>query len=158
VDMKLGTSVEGGHRHHLRAINAIRGAGSISKAVEQGVLTGGVFYECVRKNIPYVLAGSIRDDGPLLETQMDLIKAQEEYAQQLKGADLILMLSSMLHSIGVGNMTPAGVRLVCVDINPAVVTKLSDRGSIESVGVVTDVGLFLNLLTQRLKALNEERN
>jgi len=85
------------------------------------------------------------------------LKAQEEYAQQLKGADLILMLSSMLHSIGVGNMTPAGVRLVCVDINPAVVTKLSDRGSIESVGVVTDVGLFLNLLTQRLSRLEQER-
>ena len=105
----------------------------------------------------FVLAGSIRDDGPLPETQMDLIKAQEQYAQLLKGADLILMLSSMLHSIGVGNMTPAGVRLVCVDINPAVVTKLSDRGSIESVGVVTDVGLFLNLLTRRLKDLDQPR-
>ena len=156
VDLKLGNSVEGGHRHHLRAINTIRGAGSIAKAVEQGVLTSGIFYECVKKGVPYVLAGSIRDDGPLPETRMDLIKAQEQYAQQLKGADMILMLSSMLHSIGVGNMTPAGVRLVCVDINPAVVTKLSDRGSIESVGVVTDVGLFLNLLTQRLKALKQE--
>ncbi len=150
VDLKLGTSVEGGHRHHLRAINTIRGAGSIAKAVEQGILTSGIFYECARKNVPFVLAGSIRDDGPLPETQMDLIQAQEQYARLLKGADLILMLSSMLHSIGVGNMTPAGVRLVCVDINPAVVTKLSDRGSIESVGVVTDVGLFLNLLTRRL--------
>src|ERR1700689_2090315 len=98
---------------------------------------------------------SIRDAGPLPGTQMDLIKAQEDYARLLKDADLILMLSSMLHSIGVGNMTPAGVRLVCVDINPAVVTKLSDRGSIESVGVVTDVGLFLNLLTQQLKRLKE---
>ena len=87
---------------------------------------------------------------------MDLIKAQEEYGRLLKGADLILMLSSMLHSIGVGNMTPAGVRLVCVDINPAVVTKLSDRGSVESVGVVTDVGLFLNLLTRRLRKLEKE--
>jgi hypothetical protein len=103
--------------------------------------------------VPFSLAGSIRDDGPLPDTQMDLVKAQEDYGLLLKGADLILMLSSMLHSIGVGNMTPAGVKLVCVDINPAVVTKLSDRGSVESVGVVTDVGLFLNLLTQRLKAL-----
>src|SRR5581483_9909062 len=151
VDLKLGSSVEGGHRHHLKAINTIRGCGSIARAVEQGTLTSGVLYECVRKGVPFSLAGSIRDDGPLPDTQMDLIKAQEEYARLLKGADLILMLSSMLHSIGVGNMTPAGVRLVCVDINPAVVTKLSDRGSIESVGVVTDVGLFLNLLTQRLK-------
>jgi lysine-ketoglutarate reductase/saccharopine dehydrogenase-like protein (TIGR00300 family) len=153
VDMKVGASVEGGHRHHLRAINTIRRCGSIAQAVEQGVLTSGVMYECVRKSVPFSLAGSIRDDGPLPETRMDLIQAQEEYSRLLKGADLILMLSSMLHSIGVGNMTPAGVRLVCVDINPAVVTKLSDRGSIESVGVVTDVGLFLTLLTQRLRQL-----
>src|SRR6516165_106245 len=115
-----------------------------------------MFFLCVRKGVAFLLAGSIRDDGPLPETQMDLIKAQEEYARLLKGADLILMLSSMLHSIGVGNMTPAGVRLVCVDINPAVVTKLSDRGSVESVGVVTDVGLFLNLLRQRLIRLELE--
>ena len=153
VDLKLGSSVEGGHRHHLKAINTIRGYGSIAKAVEQGMLKTGIFYECARKAVPFSLAGSIRDDGPLPDTQMDLVKAQEEYGRLLKGADLILMLSSMLHSIGVGNMTPAGVRLVCVDINPAVVTKLSDRGSVESVGVVTDVGLFLNLLTQRLKNL-----
>ncbi|MDB6020867.1 MAG: hypothetical protein JWQ04_724 [Pedosphaera sp.] len=157
VDLKLGSSVEGGHRHHLKAINTIRGCGSIAKAVEQGVLTSGIFYECVRKGVPFSLAGSIRDDGPLPDTQMDLIKAQEDYTRLLKGADLILMLSSMLHSIGVGNMTPAGVRLVCVDINPAVVTKLSDRGSVESVGVVTDVGLFLNLLTQRLRKLEGEQ-
>jgi lysine-ketoglutarate reductase/saccharopine dehydrogenase-like protein (TIGR00300 family) len=153
VDLKLGSSVEGGHRHHLKAINTIRGCGSIAKAVEQGVLKTGIFFECVKANVAFSLAGSIRDDGPLPDTQMDLVKAQEDYGRLLKGADLILMLSSMLHSIGVGNMTPAGVKLVCVDINPAVVTKLSDRGSVESVGVVTDVGLFLNLLTQRLKAL-----
>jgi lysine-ketoglutarate reductase/saccharopine dehydrogenase-like protein (TIGR00300 family) len=151
VDLNQGNSMEGGHRHHLKAINTVRRCGSIARAVEMGVLTSGVFYECVRRAVPFSLAGSIRDDGPLPDTQMDLVKAQEDYAQLLKGADLILMLSSMLHSIGVGNMTPAGVRLVCVDINPAVVTKLSDRGSLESVGVVTDVGLFLNLLTQRLK-------
>jgi len=156
VDLKLGTSVEGGHRHHLKAINTIRGCGSIARAVEKGVLQSGIFFECVRKGVPFVLAGSIRDDGPLPETQMDLLKAQQEYAKLLQGADLILMLSSMLHSIGVGNMTPAGVRLVCVDINPAVVTKLSDRGSVESVGVVTDVGLFLNLLTQRLRKLRQK--
>jgi lysine-ketoglutarate reductase/saccharopine dehydrogenase-like protein (TIGR00300 family) len=156
VDLRLGTSVEGGHRHHLKAINTIRGCGSIAKAVEKSVLESGIFFECVRHGVPFVLAGSIRDDGPLPETQMDLLKAQQEYAQLLERADLILMLSSMLHSIGVGNMTPAGVRLVCVDINPAVVTKLSDRGSVESVGVVTDVGLFLNLLTQRLRELRQK--
>ncbi|MBD1934827.1 MULTISPECIES: TIGR00300 family protein [Cyanophyceae] len=153
VDMKRGVSVRGGHRHHLKVINMIRRCGSIEKAVEQGVVTSGVLYECVRAGVPFSLAGSIRDDGPLPDTQTDMIKAQEEYARLLEGADMILMLSSMLHSIGVGNMTPAGVKMVCVDINPAVVTKLSDRGSVESVGVVTDVGLFLSLLVQQLDKL-----
>ncbi|MGQ9870963.1 bifunctional arginine dihydrolase/ornithine cyclodeaminase [Leptodesmis sp.] len=153
IDMKRGVSVNGGHRHHLKVINTIRRCGSIANAVEQGVLTSGVLYECIKNRIPFVLAGSIRDDGPLPDTQMDLIKAQEEYARLIEGADLILMLSSMLHSIGVGNMTPAGVKMVCVDINPAVVTKLSDRGSVESIGVVTDVGLFLSLLVQQLDRL-----
>jgi hypothetical protein len=131
-------------------------AGSIAAAVESGLIRSGIMHALVTCNVPFVLAGSIRDDGPLPETYMDLISAQEQYAKLLKGADLILMLSSMLHSIGVGNMTPAGVRLVCVDINPAVVTKLSDRGSLESVGVVTDVGLFLNLLERRLRELAQE--
>jgi lysine-ketoglutarate reductase/saccharopine dehydrogenase-like protein (TIGR00300 family) len=153
VDMKRGVSVRGGHRHHLKVINTIRRYGSIAKAVEQGVVTSGVLYECVKHDVPFALAGSIRDDGPLPDTEMDLIQAQAAYAQLIEGADLILMLSSMLHSIGVGNMTPAGVKMVCVDINPAVVTKLSDRGSVESVGVVTDVGLFLSLLTQQLERL-----
>ena len=153
VDMKRGISVRGGHRHHLKVINFIRRYGSIAKAVEQGILKSGVMYECVRNGVPFSLAGSIRDDGPLPDTQMDLIKAQQEYSRLLAGADMILMLSSMLHSIGVGNMTPAGVKMVCVDINPAVVTKLSDRGSVESVGVVTDVGLFLSLLVQQLDKL-----
>ncbi|MCM0593522.1 MAG: TIGR00300 family protein [Gloeotrichia echinulata IR180] len=153
VDMKRGVAVRGGHRHHLKVINTIRRYGSIAKAVEAGMIPSGVMYECVRHHIPFVLAGSIRDDGPLPDTEMNLIQAQEEYAKVLEGADMILMLSSMLHSIGVGNMTPAGVKMVCVDINPAVVTKLSDRGSIESVGVVTDVGLFLSLLTQQLDKL-----
>jgi len=153
VDMKRGIAVRGGHRHHLKVINLIRRCGSIAAAVEQGLLTKGVMYECVRNNVPFALAGSIRDDGPLPDTQMDLLKAQAEYGKLLEGADMILMLSTMLHSIGVGNMTPAGVKMVCVDINPAVVTKLSDRGSVESVGVVTDVGLFLSLLVQQLDKL-----
>jgi len=153
VDMQRGVPVRGGHRHHLKIINAIRRCGSIAQAVEQGVLTKGVMYECVKNNVPFCLAGSIRDDGPLPDTQMDLIKAQTEYSRLLEGAEMVLMLSSMLHSIGVGNMTPAGVKMVCVDINPAVVTKLSDRGSVESVGVVTDVGLFLSLLVQQLDKL-----
>jgi lysine-ketoglutarate reductase/saccharopine dehydrogenase-like protein (TIGR00300 family) len=153
VDMKRGVSVRGGHRHHLKVINTVRKYGNIVNTVKAGVVTSGIFYECVQHNIPFSLAGSIRDDGPLPDTQMDLIKAQEEYTRLIEGADMILMLSSMLHSIGVGNMTPAGVKMVCVDINPAVVTKLSDRGSVESVGVVTDVGLFLSLLVQQLDKL-----
>lgn len=153
VDMKRGVAVRGGHRHHLKVINTVRRFGSIAKAVEAEVVKSGVMYECVKNNIPFSLAGSIRDDGPLPDTHMNLILAQQEYSQIIQGAEMILMLSSMLHSIGVGNMTPAGVKMVCVDINPAVVTKLSDRGSIESVGVVTDVGLFLSLLIQQLDKL-----
>ena len=154
MDMQRGVSVHGGHRHHLKAINTIRRCGSIADAVEQGVLQSGIFYECVRNNVDFSLAGSIRDDGPLPDTKMDLIQAQQDYARLIDGADMILMLSTMLHSIGVGNMTPAGVKMVCVDINPAVVTKLSDRGSVESVGVVTDVGLFLSLLVKQLEKLH----
>ena len=148
VDLNRGLGVQGGHRHHLTAINRIRSAGSIEAAVEAGVVTGGVMYECVKAGVPYALAGSIRDDGPLPDTLMDLVEAQAAYARLIEGADLILMLSTMLHAIGTGNMTPAGVRLVCVDINPAVATKLADRGSVESTGIVTDVGLFLNLLAR----------
>ena len=153
VDMQRGVPVRGGHRHHLKVINTVRRCGSIAGAVEQGILTKGIMYECVKNGVPFALAGSIRDDGPLPDTEMDLIKAQSEYARLLEGTDMILMLSTMLHSIGVGNMTPAGVKMVCVDINPAVVTKLSDRGSVESVGIVTDVGLFLSLLVQQLDKL-----
>ncbi len=154
MDMKRGVSVHGGHRHHLKAINTVRGHGGIAQTVAAGDLRGGVMYECVQRGVPFSLAGSIRDDGPLPDTVMDLLRAQADYARLIQGADMILMLSSMLHSIGVGNMTPAGVKLVCVDINPAVVTKLADRGSVESVGVVTDVGLFLSLLVAQLGRLN----
>ncbi|AFY37308.1 hypothetical protein Lepto7376_0934 [[Leptolyngbya] sp. PCC 7376] len=156
VDMNKGVPVRGGHRHHLKVINTVRRCGSIANAVEKGLITKGVMYECVKKNVPFCLAGSIRDDGPLPDTEMDLIRAQTEYSRLLEGTNMVLMLSTMLHSIGVGNMTPAGVKMVCVDINPAVVTKLSDRGSVESVGVVTDVGLFLSLLTRQLDRLNDE--
>ncbi|MGE0886748.1 MAG: TIGR00300 family protein [Blastocatellales bacterium] len=151
VDLEHGNPIEEGHKNHMRAINTINSYGSIRGAVEAGILKGGVMYECVKNNVPFVLAGSIRDDGPLPDTEMDLIRAQEEYARQLEGAKMVICLSSMLHSIGVGNMTPSWVRMVCVDINPAVVTKLSDRGSAQTVGVVTDVGTFLNLLAQQLR-------
>jgi lysine-ketoglutarate reductase/saccharopine dehydrogenase-like protein (TIGR00300 family) len=150
VDLEHGIPIEEGHKNHMRAINTINRHGSIKGAVETGVLHSGVMYECVKHNVPFVLAGSIRDDGPLPDTEMNLIKAQEEYARLLVDAKLVICLSSMLHSIGVGNMLPSWVRMVCVDINPAVVTKLSDRGSNQTVGVVTDVGTFLNLLAQQL--------
>src|SRR5581483_10008594 len=151
VDLERGIPTDEGHKNHMRAINTINRYGSIKGAVEAGALGSGVMYELVRHNVPFVLAGSIRDDGPLPDTEMDLIKAQEEYARQLVNAKMVICLSSMLHSIGVGNMLPAWVRMVCVDINPAVVTKLSDRGSQQTVGVVTDVGTFLNLLAQHLR-------
>jgi lysine-ketoglutarate reductase/saccharopine dehydrogenase-like protein (TIGR00300 family) len=151
IDLVAGAPVEQGHRNHMAAINTINRAGSIRDAVDKGVLTSGVMYECVKNGVEYVLAGSIRDDGPLPDTIMDLITAQERYAQALSNnVHLVLMLSSMLHSIGVGNMLPSWVRVVCVDINPAVVTKLSDRGSMQTVGIVTDVGLFLHRLAEAL--------
>ncbi|HLG60165.1 MAG TPA: TIGR00300 family protein [Vicinamibacterales bacterium] len=150
IDLVAGAPVEQGHRNHMAAINTVNRAGSIRQAVESGVLKSGVMYECVAHGVEYVLAGSIRDDGPLPDTIMDLVEAQERYAAALSNVQLVLMLSSMLHSIGVGNMLPSWVRVVCVDINPAVVTKLSDRGSQQTVGIVTDVGLFLHRLAEAL--------
>jgi len=145
-----GRLEEHGHRNHMRAINAIYRAGGIRQAVESGRLTQGLMYECVKANVPFVLAGSLRDDGPLPEVITDMNAAQDAYAAQLQDAGLVLCLSSMLHSIATGNMLPAWVKIVCVDINPAVLTKVSDRGTGQAVGVVTDVGLFLDLLSQRL--------
>jgi lysine-ketoglutarate reductase/saccharopine dehydrogenase-like protein (TIGR00300 family) len=151
VDLETGLAIEGGHRHHMRAINAIARAGGLRAAVDQGVLTSGVMYECIRHGVEYVLAGSVRDDGPLPDTIMNLVDAQDRYAAALDRVGLVLVLSSMLHGIGVGNMLPAWVRLVCVDINPAVVTKLADRGSSQTLGIVTDVGLFLRQLASALR-------
>jgi lysine-ketoglutarate reductase/saccharopine dehydrogenase-like protein (TIGR00300 family) len=150
-----GRQEEHGHRNHMRAINAIYRAGGIAKAVETGRLTSGVMYECVKARTPFVLAGSLRDDGPLPDTITDMNAAQDAYAEQLRGAGLVLCLGSMLHSIAVGNMLPSWVKIVCVDINPAVATKVSDRGTGQAVGVVTDVGLFLDLLAHELKSANE---
>jgi lysine-ketoglutarate reductase/saccharopine dehydrogenase-like protein (TIGR00300 family) len=150
VDMESGRAIEGGHRHHMRAINAIYRAGGLRAAVDSGVLKSGVIYECITHHVDYVLAGSIRDDGPLPDTVMNLVEAQDRYTEALQGVKLVLVLSTMLHGIGVGNMLPAWVRLVCVDINPAVVTKLADRGSSQTIGIVTDVGLFLRQLASAL--------
>lgn len=152
VDLDAGRLVEEGHKNHMRAINAINWAGGIKPAVAQGVLTSGIMHECVTAGVDYVLAGSIRDDGPLPDTIMDLVEAQDRYAEAVSDVRMVLMLSSMLHSIGVGNMLPSWVRAVCVDINPTVVTKLVDRGSLQTVGIVTDVGLFLQQLESHLPA------
>ena len=153
IDLMAGAAVEQGHRNHMAAINSVNRAGGIREAVQTGVLKKGVMYECVKHGVDYVLAGSVRDDGPLPDTLMDLEEAQNRYSAALgNNVQLVLMLASMLHSIGVGNMLPSWVRVVCVDINPAVVTKLSDRGSSQTVGVVTDVGLFLHRLAERLRA------
>ena len=150
VDLDAGVAVEEGHKNHMRAINIIRRAGGLHEAVRQGVLRSGLMYDVVKRQVPFVLAGSIRDDGPIPDTLMDMVEAQERYGEVLRGAKLVLMLASMLHSIGVGNMLPSWVRVVCVDINPAVVTKLADRGSSQTAGIVTDVGLFLHQLSMQM--------
>jgi lysine-ketoglutarate reductase/saccharopine dehydrogenase-like protein (TIGR00300 family) len=150
VRLSDGRQEEHGHRNHMRAINAIYHAGSVRAAVDSGCLRSGVLYECVKAGAPFVLAGSLRDDGPLPDTITDMNCAQDAYAEQLKGAGLVLCLGSMLHSIATGNMLPSCVKIVCVDINPAVATKVSDRGTGQAVGVVADVGLFLDLLAKAL--------
>lgn len=150
VRLSDGRQEEHGHRNHMRAINAVNHAGSVRQAVESGRLRSGILYECVRAGAPFVLAGSLRDDGPLPDTITDMNAAQDAYAAQLQGAGLVLCLGSMLHSIATGNMLPGWVKIVCVDINPAVATKVSDRGTGQAVGVVADVGLFLDLLSKAL--------
>jgi lysine-ketoglutarate reductase/saccharopine dehydrogenase-like protein (TIGR00300 family) len=145
-----GRAVEGGSRNHLWAINAVNRAGGIRPAVESGLVTGGVMYEVVKKGVPFVLAGSIRDDGPLADVVTDTLAAQKAYAEALRGAGVCLMLASALHSIAVGNLLPARVRTVCVDMTESVPVKLSNRGSMQAIGVVTDVGFFLERLEREL--------
>jgi lysine-ketoglutarate reductase/saccharopine dehydrogenase-like protein (TIGR00300 family) len=145
-----GRAVEGGSRHHLFAINAVNRAGGVRPAVESGLVTSGVMYEAVRRGVPFVLAGSIRDDGPLRDTITDVVVAQGAYAQALEGAGVCLMLASALHSIAVGNLLPARVRTVCVDMTESVPVKLSNRGTMQAIGLVTDVGFFLERLAAEL--------
>ncbi|HVX66452.1 MAG TPA: TIGR00300 family protein [Bryobacteraceae bacterium] len=145
-----GRQEEHGHRNHMRAINAIYKCGSVRQAVESGRLKSGILYECVKAGAPFVLAGSLRDDGPLPDTITDMNAAQDAYAAELNGAGVVLCLGSMLHSIATGNMAPSWIKFVCVDINPAVATKVSDRGTGQAVGVVADVGMFLDLLAKAL--------
>ncbi|MBN2247654.1 MAG: TIGR00300 family protein [Coriobacteriia bacterium] len=151
ITMAAGKPAAGGHEHHLRAINTIRGCGGIRDAVEQGVLTTGLMHTLVTTQTPYVLAGSIRDDGPLPDVITDVLEAQKAMRAHCQEAGACIMLSTMLHSIATGNMLPARVTTVCVDINPAVVTKLADRGSFQTIGIVTDVGLFLEMLADEVE-------
>jgi lysine-ketoglutarate reductase/saccharopine dehydrogenase-like protein (TIGR00300 family) len=151
VWLDRGLPAEEGHEHHLRAINTIRRIGGIQKAVERGVLKSGIMYECVRHNIPFVLAGSIRDDGPLPEVITDVLEAQRRMRELVRGVGFALMVATMLHSIATGNLLPAWVKVACVDINPATVTKLADRGSIQTVGIVTDAEPFLRSLVHELE-------
>ena len=146
MDLAKGAGVEHGHEHHIRAINKIRGAGSIANAVADGTLTGGVMHALVQADKPFVLVGSVRDDGPLPDVYTDVVEGQRAMRAQLRGVGYAIMVATMLHSIATGNIMPATIPLVCVDINPATVTKLSDRGSAQAVGVVTDIGLFLEQL------------
>lgn len=150
VDLSRGHGVEHGHEHHIRAINSIRRAGSIFAAVEHGVLTSGVMHAMVKAGKKYVLVGSVRDDGPLPDVHTDVVEGQRAMRAALPDVGFAIMVASMLHSIATGNILPASVPLACVDINPATVTKLADRGSAQAIGIVTDIGLFLEQLAHEL--------
>jgi len=150
VYLQRGSLADEGHENHMRAINTIRAAGGIAKAVAAGTLRQGIMYQCVKHNVDFVLAGSIRDDGPLLEVITDVVAAQKLMRSRLEGVTIALMMCTMLHSIAVGNLLPAHVKTICVDINPSVVTKLSDRGTFQAIGLVTDIEPFLRELTEFL--------
>ncbi len=150
VSLTHGAAVEHGHEHHLRAINTIRRAGGIASAVSSGLLTSGVMYECVKHDVDLVLAGSIRDDGPLPDVITDTMEAQDRMREAIRGVGFALLIATALHSIATGNLLPAWVKVVCVDINPATVTKLADRGTFQTIGMVTDVEPFLRSLAVEL--------
>jgi lysine-ketoglutarate reductase/saccharopine dehydrogenase-like protein (TIGR00300 family) len=150
VSLMEGTAAEGGHSNHLRVVNEVRRYGSIAAAVEAGYIDGGVMYECVRRGVPFVLGGSVRDDGPLPDVYTDVVEAADAMRYLVPGVSVALMLASTLHAIATGNLLPAGVETFCVDINQAVVTKLTDRGSHQALGIVTDVGLFCSELSEQL--------
>jgi len=150
VDLAMGSGVEHGHEHHIRALNTIRKEGSIRAAVESGVLTGGIMHALVTHDKEFVLVGSVRDDGPLPDVHTDVLEGQRAMRAHLTDVGFCLMVATMLHSVATGNILPASIPLVCVDINPATVTKLADRGSSQARGIVTDVGLFLEQLAVEL--------
>ena len=151
IEVETGKIVAHGHTHHMRAINRINNSGSIKEAVEDGTLTGGIMYECIKNDVPYVLAGSIRDDGPLPDVITDTVESQKLMRHYAQEVDMVIMIATMLHSIATGNLLPSRVKSICVDINPSTVTKLSDRGSAQVVGIVTDIGTFLPLLYNALQ-------
>ena len=153
-----GTLAVRGHRNHMQAINEVFRAGSIKKMVDKRILKSGIMYECIINKIPFALCGSIRDDGPLPDVTTDVIEAQKQYREILNGADMVLMLSTMLHSIAVGNMLPSKVKVVALDISQPVVTKLLDRGTTQAIGIVTDVGAFLPMVVKQLERLSKGLN
>jgi len=155
MNVRDGTLAVRGHRNHMQAINSVFKAGSIPKMVEKKILTKGIMYECVKNNIPFVLAGSLRDDGPLPDVITDMTAAQRKYKEILKDAKMVIMIATMLHSIATGNMLPADVKVVVVDINQPTVTKLMDRGTWQALGIVTDVGAFLPLVTQEIQKITK---
>jgi lysine-ketoglutarate reductase/saccharopine dehydrogenase-like protein (TIGR00300 family) len=150
MDLSTGKPVTGGHKNHLCAISEIMRAGSIKNAVEQGIITGGIMFECVKNDVPFVLAGSIRDDGPLPDVITDILVAQDRMRDYTQSCSMVLMVATLLHSIAVGNCLPSYVKTICVDINPSSVTKLMDRGTMQAIGVVSDAGTFLPLLAKQL--------
>ena len=152
-----GTLAVRGHRNHMIIVNEVFKAGSIKSMVEKKVLKSGIMYECIINNVPFVLCGSIRDDGPIPDVITDIVEAQRQYKKVLSGAKFVLMFSSMLHSIAVGNMIPASVKVIAVDINQPVVTKLLDRGTTQAIGIVTDIGSFLPLIMKHLESLINSR-
>jgi lysine-ketoglutarate reductase/saccharopine dehydrogenase-like protein (TIGR00300 family) len=151
VSLDRGIPTAEGHEHHLRTINTIRRLGGIRQAVALGKLRSGIMYECILRDIPFVLAGSIRDDGPLPEVLTDTLRAQDAMRELIPGVGFCLMIATTLHSVAVGNLLPAWVKVACVDINPATVTKLMDRGTTQTVGIVSDAEPFLRLLVAELK-------
>ena len=151
MNVKDGTLAVRGHRNHMQAINEVFKADSLKNMVKKKILKKGIMFECITNNVPFILAGSIRDDGPIPDVIIDIVEAQRKYKQMLSGAKMVLMLSSMLHSIAVGNMLPASVKVVAVDISQPVVTKLLDRGTTQAIGIVTDVGAFLPMVLQQLE-------
>ena len=157
MDIKTGIPVPGGNRHHLYTISKVIAAGGIKQAVEKGIVRDGIMYECVKKGVPFILAGSIRDDGPLPEVITDVMEAKKEMKKALRDIDMVIMLATMLHSIAVGNLLPSTVKTICIDSNPATVTKLVDRGTQQAIGVVTDVGLFLPSLYHKIKMLSKQK-